>query len=603
MDTKNKQVSIYENIFAKDVHYITIESALERIKNGKSKVLCERIRETIDKERANKIKANLPSVCFSGTFTDRKDDCLTEHSKVICLDFDDVGDVNEFKSELCGNEYIYAAWVSPSGKGVKGLVIVADGSKHREHFAALQDIFPTIDRSGVNISRVCYESYDPELWINDNPKVFKTVKKVAKVVEIVHENDTYVSFKNLLVWLSNRGDAFVTGERNIFLFKLASSCCRFGISESNCLNYCQSEFLIGDHTFTASELDRVVKSAYKANKHQSGTASFDKERLINKVDKKEIELSADIFNPDIRPRDVIFGEDVKADALSLYRNGYEKLEGIGVHEIDVRYKPKRGEITLISGHGNYGKSSFLKWYLLMRVLIHGEKFAFFSPEDNPAHEFYHTCVEILAGHDCTPRNQNRISDTTYQALYDFVSEHIYYVYPETIAPTPDYIKERFLELIIKEKVDGCIIDPFNQMSNDYSKSGGRDDKYLETFLSDCSRFAQLNSIYLIIVAHPKPMRKDTEGNYPCPDIYDIANGGMWNNKMDNILMYHRPDHQTMPDSNICEMHSKKIRRQSVVGKKGTSNFMMHQDRRRFLFDGLEADPMYYVLQSLQINLS
>jgi hypothetical protein len=598
----NKQVSIYENIFAKEVHYIEVEVALNRIKNGKSKALCERIRETIDKERANKLKSNLPSICFSGKFTDRKDECLVEHSGLICLDFDDVGDINEFKSELCGNEYIYAAWVSPSGKGIKALVKIADGLKHREHFAALQDIFPSVDRSGVNVSRVCYESYDPDLWINNNPKVFKTVKKFQKVVEVTHENDTYISFKNLLKWLSNRGDAFVQGERNIFLFKLASACCRFGISENNCLNYCQSEFMIGDHTFTASELDRVVKSAYKSNKHHAGSASFERERLINKVDKREVEINADILNPDIKPKDVIFGEDVKADAIKLYREGYEKLNGIGVPEIDTHFKMKRGEITLLSGIGNYGKSTFLKWYLLMRVLQHGEKFAFFSPEDNPAHEFYHTCVEILAGHDCTPKNPNRISDANYQALYDYVSQHIYYVYPETIAPTPEYIKERFLELIIKEKVDGCIIDPFNQMSNDYNKAGGRDDKYLETFLADCSRFAQLNNIYFLIVAHPKQMRKDSDGNYPCPDIYDLANGGMWNNKMDNILIYHRPNHQTTPDNNQCEFHSKKIRRQNVVGKKGMAIFMLHQGRRRFLFDGDSPDPMYNVLVSLDIKL-
>jgi hypothetical protein len=596
----NKQVSIYENIFAKEVHYISVEVALERIKNGKSKVLCERIRETIDKERANKLKANLPSICFSGKFTERKDEFLQEHSGMICLDFDDVGDVNEFKSELCGNEYIFAAWVSPSGKGIKALISIADGTKHREHFAALQDIFPNVDRSGINVSRVCYESYDPDLWINSNPKVFKTVKKIQKVVEVVHENDTYVSFKNLLKWLSNKGDAFVSGERNIFLFKLASACCRFGISEHNCLSYCQSEFIVGDDSFTYSELDRVIKSAYKSNKHQSGTASFDRERLVSKVDKREIEISADIYNLEIRPKDVIFGEDVKADAINLYRNGYEKLHGIGVHQIDSRYKPKRGEISLFSGHGNYGKSSFLKWYLLMRVLIHGEKFAFFSPEDNPAHEFYHTCVEILAGHDCTPKNPNRISDTMYQAFYDFVSQHIYYVYPETIAPTPDYIKERFLELIIKEKIDGCIIDPFNQMSNDYTKTGGRDDKYLETFLSDCSRFSQLNNVYFLIVAHPKPMRKDESGNYACPDVYDIANGGMWNNKMDNILIYHRPNHQTEPDNRTCEIHSKKIRRQSIVGKKGMSDFMLHPDRRRFMFDDINPDPMHHILKTAQI---
>ena len=45
--------------------------------------------------------------------------------------------------------------------------------------------------------------------------------------------------------------------------------------------------------------------------------------------------------------------------------------------------------------------------------------------------------------------------------------------------------EKFPQL--KEKIDGCIIDPFNQMTNDYSTVGGRDDKYLEAVLGDFDR--------------------------------------------------------------------------------------------------------------------
>jgi hypothetical protein len=221
----------------------------------------------------------------------------------------------------------------------------------------------------------------------------------------------------------------------------------------------------------------------------------------------------------------------------------------------------------------------------MRILLHKEKFALFAPEDNPAEEFYHDMVEIILGMDCTPRNINRPSENVYSDTYDFISKHLFYVYPKEIAPSPDYIKERFLELIIKEKISGCIIDPFNQMSNDYNSSGGRTDKYLETFLSDCSRFAQNNDVYFLIVAHPKLMKKDTTGSYPCPDVFDVADGAMWNNKMDNILVYHRPDHQTNPNSNICELHTKKIRRQKTVGKKGLINFALDRQTRRFYFGG------------------
>jgi len=94
-----ERVTIYKNIFDKTPHYITIDVALERIKSGKSKDKCLEIRQQLDKERANKLKCNLPSVCFSGEFTERKDECLKNHSGFICLDFDNVN-VSEYKETL-----------------------------------------------------------------------------------------------------------------------------------------------------------------------------------------------------------------------------------------------------------------------------------------------------------------------------------------------------------------------------------------------------------------------------------------------------------------------------------------------------------------------
>lgn len=570
-------VTAYKNIWAKekeDAHYITIDQALERIKKGTSKLLVEEIRSIIDKERKNNLKNNLPCICFSGKFTKREDKSLIKHSGFIILDFDNVSDIPDLKEKIIKHGFVYAAWVSPSGNGLKVLVKIADGKKHREHFASLQKQFPSIDQSGRNESRVCYESYDPDIYINKDAKPYsKIIEEVIEHVQAI-KPDTY---KNLLTWLANKGDAFVTGERNNFLFKLASACCRFGIDEEEATNNIFNDF-VHDGNFARNEASRAIRSAYRSNNF--GSAVFENEKLLDKKTKKEVEINIELFDPTIRPKDVIYGEDVKEQALELYRNGYAKLKGIGC-ELDNYFKFKHGEITCLTGIGNYGKSSFLMWYILTRAIKYGEKFALFSPEVNPAEEFYHDMTEIYVGMECIKPHVNEIK---YEAAYDFISKHIFYVYPKEIAPSPEYIKERFLELIIKEKVSGCIIDPFNQLSNDYGSAGGRTDKYLETFLSDCSRFAQINNIFFVIVAHPHKLRKEVDGNYPCPDVFDLADGAMWNNKMDNIIVYHRPNHQKDPTSNLCSFHSKKIRRQKQVGKKGELHFEYVRKQRRYFFD-------------------
>jgi hypothetical protein len=155
-----------------------------------------------------------------------------------------------------------------------------------------------------------------------------------------------------------------------------------------------------------------------------------------------------------------------------------------------------------------------------------------------------------------------------------------------LSPTPQYIKEKFLELIIQEKIDFCCIDPFNQMTNDYKGFGGRTDKYLETLLADFQQFAQKNDVYFWIIAHPKLMEKGKDGNYKCPDVFDVADGAMWNNKMFNIMVYHRPFAQVDPKNPLAELHTKKIKKKAV-GKRGMFTLDYMWDRRRFVVNGID----------------
>jgi hypothetical protein len=582
------QVTIFKNIFSKEPHFITVDKALERIRLGASKGLVLDIRLALDKEKANKLKLNLPSICFSGKFgADRKDEQLVAHSGFIVLDFDDISDLRDKQTEIIQKDFVYACWVSPSGNGLKALVKIADGKKHREHFQSLQEVFPEVDRSGINVSRVCYESFDPDIYINEKAVVFAKAKKIEKiVVNEIETIDDSENFRRILKWLTNKNDAFVTGERNTYIFKLASACCRFGINEEAALSLISAEYLVSND-FTMSEMRSAVKSGYRANRAIAGSAIIQKEKLVNKTTNFEIDVKNEFIDEkgdNYRVEDVVYGIDVKDKALLINQNGFDKVMGVGVPELDHIFKPKRGEITLLTGIGNYGKTAWQKSQLLSRIIMYGEKIATFSPEDTPAEEYFHDYVEMLLGCECTPFNPNRPANDIYEAAYDFISKHIFYISAEMLSPTPQYIKEKFLELIVQEKVDFCCIDPFNQMTNDYKGFGGRTDKYLETLLADFSRFAKKNDVYFWVIAHPKLMERDRSGNYKCPDVFDINDGAMWNNKMDNITVYHRPFAQTDPKSPVAEFHSKKIKKKSV-GRKGFVMVEYIWDRRRFFIEG------------------
>jgi hypothetical protein len=69
---------------------------------------------------------------------------------------------------------------------------------------------------------------------------------------------------------------------------------------------------------------------------------------------------------------------------------------------------------------------------------------------------------------------------------------------------------------------------------------------------------------------------------------------MWNNKMDNITVYHRPYFNTDPRNTAVEFVSRKIKRQPTVGIRGFHLFEMDFKSKRFLFNGV--DPMREALE-------
>ena len=177
-----KNITIFKNIRETETPFhVSIQKILQRIKEGKSKELVKGIRKESDKKTRNEIKKNLPAICFSGTFTNRKDSSLIEHSGFICLDFDGYEKKKimlEEKERLTKDKFTFSVFISPSGNGLKVIVkIPGDAENHINYFIALEGYYNSkyFDKTCKNISRVCYESYDPLIFINENSSQWEEV--------------------------------------------------------------------------------------------------------------------------------------------------------------------------------------------------------------------------------------------------------------------------------------------------------------------------------------------------------------------------------------------------------------------------------------------
>jgi len=299
------KVTIFQSIKDTDTPFHReVGVILERIKNGSSKRLVKNIRTTKDKNERNELKKKLPALCFSGVFNKRKDSALVEHSGLICLDFDGYEKKKlllEHKEKLTKDSYIFSVFISPSGNGLKVLVkIPADPDNHVNYFNSLEKYFdsPYFDKMCKNVSRVCYESYDPLLYVNENSKLWDTISEKeyqeinsyqdAPTIPITDENKVV----DILVKWWTKKYPMVEGQRNQNCFVLAMAFNDYGINKS-LAGYVLNNYATKD--FNQTEITRTIESAY-ANTQNFGTKYYEddekvqsiKDKIRRGVSKKEI---------------------------------------------------------------------------------------------------------------------------------------------------------------------------------------------------------------------------------------------------------------------------------------------------------------------------
>lgn len=593
------QVSVFSDVYSQKPYNLEIEQVINRIKKTKHAELISRIRTEKDSDKRATLKKKLPVILFSGVFTAQNNNSLLEHSGLIVLDFDHISTFDATWKRLTGWKHCYLAFKSPSGDGIKMVVkIPANKDTHIQSAEALREIWKneTSFQHFQDVCRRCFESWDENLYHNPDAPVFTDLYTKPAIAHkpqgFITEQDAV--YAKLRKWLeSTRMDTYTKGNRQNFLVKLSAACNRFGIDMYTVQQNLKNDYLYQYSDVPSEDFDAIVERVYKTYRHQYNVSYFDNAyTAISKQQetKGEVIEQEEVFSADMRAIDVIYLDDVKDSMLYGFRNGYNKGTTTYFPSIDKHWKWRRGEITVLHGHANNGKTTFMLQLCLVKSVYEGTKWGIFSPEQDPPDDFYNDLIHAYVGKSPIKGYANQMTEQEYVRAMEFVKDHFFYINPMMAtknAPTPEYIDQRFLELQNKHGIEGCIIDPFNQLDNDWRKHGNRDDHYLANFLSERSQFSKRNNCYYIIIAHPKGegyeiiKKGEYEGNYRIPRSDDLSGGAMWGNKCDNVLCYHRPTFVTDPESPLSLFISQKIKKPRLVGKRGTAALSFDYGKNRF----------------------
>jgi hypothetical protein len=419
------EITIFKDI--KDTaqpFYRDVDIIIERIREGASQEIVRAIRSEKDKEKRNQLKQSLPAICFSGKFTKRNDSSLVNHSGLICLDFDNFPSEKEMleeKENLTKDRYTYSVFVSPSGLGLKVLVKIPDEvDTHKQFFTSLQHHYNNdfFDITCKNVSRVCYESYDPLIYINEQSSIFNQILE-QEYQEVVKHKDVQtipITDENKIVEILTkwweRKYGLNSGERNNNVYILAAAFNDFGVTKT-LAEYVMGNFVSKD--FPQSEIKRTIQSAYKQVQN-FGTKYYEDEEKVNNV-KQKLRKGATASEIKTQIAEELDVED------SVLDNVVRRLE----EEQDKQKfwtKSDKGVVKII--------------HISFKQFLEENGFYKFNPEGSKNYVF----VKVT---------NNLIDHTSEKEIKDFILNYLLYVDDKSIynyfAECTRYFREEFLTLL------------------------------------------------------------------------------------------------------------------------------------------------------------
>jgi len=549
------QVTIFKNVFdKKGPHYIPLQTALQRIQEGKSSALVSEVRDG-DKTK----KQKLPVVCFSGEFSSRADDALFEHSGFIVLDFDHV-DVEATKRSLATDDFIQSCWTSPSGSGVKALVKITNPERHRDHFRALIKYFERthgleLDESGINESRACFESYDPDIIIKDEYKKFgHFTTEMAEAQVPTNEAYDHTDYMKLnlaarMIRQAQDGEKWITLNRAAIL----------------CGGYVAAGRM---------EEDEVIRILFReVCKREVDNEDHAKQTIIAGIEKGKQMPIRDIIDEEKSAKREMLLNDGDMSFISSDDEDFRWIDDYSQGKIEVgldtgdtkldQYFRYKKEFVIVNGHSNVGKTTTMLYMITNSAIRHGWKWVIYSSENRTASVKMNLMQFAM---------DKKVSDMSYgerKKAYKWVQEHFTIINNNQTYSYSDIIL--FMEKVMRQQhVDAIFVDPYNSLKLDMKNSSiGVHDYHYEA-ASEFLTFSKANNIAVWLNMHAvteAQRRKGDDGLPVAPYAEDTEGGGKFVNRADCFMTIHRkvqaPDHAI---KRLSEVHVRKVREVETGGQ-------------------------------------
>lgn len=542
-------ISCFESVLkVSEPTHIDIAKALERFKVDKYGIIDNR-----DKETFKEFKKKLPIATFGGTFSSRSKNGLMKHSGLLTLDFDDITAPIELKADLVSRPYVYSCFISPSGKGVKALVkipICESDKEYKEYYSALQKEFKNLDESGKDISRCCFFSYDPDIYINTECETYdqKIIEdSIPKMSNAQVKNDYSIANRVLNII---RGA--VIGERHDKILK--ASRLMGGYVAAGRISISEAMRLLENECYAiAPQTPRENLQTIQDGLENGMLAPLEGDHELE-TEELEMKLGKIYYTQ----------TDLDEEIDELYKDGLQKGYELSFESMYDKISIKLGCTTFIYGAPYCGKSQIWFEMLVDLSVRYGIKHAVYSPETGSASEIFIELMTIYGRKDFYKHpSAERMTPDELQKAKNFVDRHFVVIDPDdgvfTIEDFWTYLD--IIERVFEVKISTSTADPFNEFRHDFSKDNGRQDMYIERILGENRRNARANKRHNCIITHvqDQPLQRQGEISYYEPATFrQIAGGQAWSRKGEQMISVWRPREGLLNDDGMPYEHNQTV---------------------------------------------
>ena len=244
--------------------------------------------------------------------------------------------------------------------------------------------------------------------------------------------------------------------------------------------------------------------------------------------------------------------DYRDSVINHYENGVQRGIDTGFKSLDELLSFKLGYSTFYLGFAGAGKTEFHMEMMFNQTISKGWKHGFLSGEIGNMED---VIAELISKYLRKPFFKSNPYAATEKEVHSAMNWLNEYFYPVDADETDHSIESFYsywtsLEKELKIKLQTTSIDPFNDLEEDLSKYGGREDKYLAWALKKVRQQAKINNWHNNIVTHAKDLppiilKDETGQDSYCtavPTLNSFAGGAVWGRRAFNVVGVWRPEH-------------------------------------------------------------